>query len=116
MKFPTTLAPTDLCSHVLDFRHKFCFDYATGWRMASMSTLANSGRENSRGGISPACNIWRTFVPLRVTCSSLPWGQVFAEAIESQVRQKKVWSKNMGVIPSLAASNSEKMCCASYVP
>lgn len=42
--------------------------YATGWRIASMSTFATSGRENSRGGISPACNIWRTFVPLNVTC------------------------------------------------
>ena len=64
--------------------------YATGWRMASISTFATSGRENSRGGISPACNIWRTFVPLRVTWSSPLCGQVFDEAIESQVRQKKV--------------------------
>ncbi len=64
--------------------------YATGWRIASISTFATSGRENSRGGISPACNIWRTFVPLRVTWSSLLCGQVFDEAIESQARQKKV--------------------------
>src|SRR5436309_9722823 len=83
--------------------------YATGWRIASMSTLATSGRENSRGGISPACNIWRTLVPLRVTCCSLPCGQVLEEAIESQARQKKVWSKNIGVMPSFAGSKLAKM-------
>ena len=57
-----TLARTQLASSDSDEY------YATGWRMASISTFATSGRENSRGGISPACNIWRTFVPLSVTC------------------------------------------------
>ncbi len=31
--------------------------------IASINTLATSGRENSRGGISPICNIWRTLEP-----------------------------------------------------
>src|SRR5712691_752851 len=85
----------------------------TDWRIASINTVATSGRENSRGGISPACNIWRTFVPLSVTWYSLPCGHVFDDAIASHARQKKVCSKNSGVIPSLTASNSEKMWCAS---
>ena len=43
-------------------------------------------------------------------------GQVFAEPMFPQARQKNVCSKNSGAMPSSSGSNSSKISCASYVP
>ena len=38
--------------------------------IASINTLATSGRENSRGGISPICSIWRTLGAALAACAA----------------------------------------------
>src|ERR687889_705447 len=68
--------------------------------MPSISTSITSGRLNSGGGYSPRPSISRTFVPEKNTCFSLSCGQVFAEAMFWQSRQKKACSNISGVIPS----------------
>ena len=55
----------------------------------------------------------RTFVPDKVRWSSLGCGQVLLEAMFPHVVQKKLCSKNSGVMPNSSAVKFLKISCAS---
>ena len=61
-------------------------------------------------------SISRTFVPDSETRVSLPWGQVFGDAMPSHYLHQNECSKFRVVMPNSPGSNSSKIFWASYVP
>src|SRR5574337_425079 len=73
-----------------------------------------SGRVNSSGSASPFRRSSRTRVPLSVTRSDASCGQVLAEAIPSQRRQKNASSKKSGVMSNSSRDSRRKRSRAAY--